>query len=56
MNEHKFLPYAYASNFRLENRRMEKNLNKNNISEFKKLAGNSLIKLGYEKKIIIGKK
>lgn len=50
MNEYKFLPNAYASNFRSGKIGGWKNeFTKNNISEFKKLAGNSLVKLGYEK-------
>ena len=50
MNEYKFLPNAYASNFRSGKIGGWKNeFTENNISKFKKLAGNSLVKLGYEK-------
>jgi hypothetical protein len=50
LNEHKYLPYAYASNFRSGKiGGWKEEFTKKNIKKFKRLMGESLIKLNYEK-------
>ena len=52
MNEAKFLPAAFSSNFRSGKiGGWKEEFSKDNIAKFKELAGESLIKLKYEKDI-----
>ena len=50
INEHKYLPYAYASNFRSGKiGGWKSEFTESNIKKFKNIAGDSLVKLNYEK-------